>query len=138
MLKFKNREEALAAFKKYDDSLDIAESLEDLIDGESAITDYWLKEAAVHIRAMYEDFRSALYVATETDDNPIATPERLSDLKLSARTKGALSAGDVDSVSALTSMTELDLLKLPNIGRTTLSEINARLSVFGLKLRGRS
>ncbi len=58
----------------------------------------------------------------------------IGDLKLSVRATNCLEGKDIDTVGDLVRISEPDLLKVENLGRTTLSEIKRRLDDWGLTL----
>lgn len=57
---------------------------------------------------------------------------------LSARSKKCLEANEVFTMNQLLNCSEIDLLKMPNLGRRCLNEIIDQLAARGLKLRGQA
>jgi len=60
---------------------------------------------------------------------------RVEHLCLPIRVERALLRAGVKNASALFSMTEGDLLKVPQIGPKKLDEIRSRIGAFGVRLR---
>lgn len=65
--------------------------------------------------------------------NPLMV--RVEDLEFSVRTTGALKFAGVKTIGQLTMMSEHELMRLPNFGRRSVSEVREMLNVLGLKLR---
>jgi len=65
-------------------------------------------------------------------DNVLRT--RIDDLEFSTRVHNALGAMKVETVFELVQMTELDLMRFPNMGRKSLFEIKDTLAGRGLTL----
>ena len=61
-------------------------------------------------------------------DRPIA------DLELSVRARNCLDSANLQSLRDLVSMTESEVMKLKNLGKTSLTEIKSRLAEKGLSL----
>ena len=59
----------------------------------------------------------------------------LEGLGLTTRTLHSLKEEGVDSVAALTSLSEKDLKKVPGIGERSLDEIKKQLAMSGLELK---
>lgn len=136
MIKFKSQEEALEALRKYDDSFELADMLETFAEGESGGANYFLKEAACHIRAMYDDFRSAIYTIPEEakQKDPYARIKSLSfeDIGLSLRARNELIANKINTVEQLIDKTEVEALNIGRLGKRQLFEIKERLTEHGL------
>ena len=67
------------------------------------------------------------------DDEALAAP--LSVLGLSIRASNSLLSNGFSTVGEVVAKTEIELWQLPHVGRGTLAEIKAKLSVRGLTLR---
>ena len=65
---------------------------------------------------------------TETLDRSVAS------LNLSVRASNALEAADVATLRDLVQRSEQVLLRLRSFGRTSLTEVNAKLRTLGLRL----
>ncbi len=74
---------------------------------------------------------AAAPVAEKTNDNGLS----LEALGLTTRTLHSLKEEGVDSVAALTSLSEKDLKKVPGIGERSLDEIKKQLAMSGLELK---
>ena len=61
-------------------------------------------------------------------DRPIA------DLELSVRARNCLDSANLTTLRDLVSMTESEVMKLKNLGKTSLTEIKSRLTEKGLSL----
>ena len=59
----------------------------------------------------------------------------ISDVELTTRTYNCLVSENVRTVSDLISMTECDLIKIPNMGRKSVNEIKEVLAAYGLSLK---
>jgi carbon monoxide dehydrogenase subunit G len=70
----------------------------------------------------------------QAPDSRLATP--LQELNLPARTLNILKGEGIDTVGALASRTESELLSIRNLGAKSVSEIGQRLSDLGLALAG--
>jgi DNA-directed RNA polymerase subunit alpha len=69
---------------------------------------------------------------TGDDDDVLSAP--LSVLGLSVRASNALLISGFSTLRDVVALTEIELLKLPGVGRGTLTEIKAKLSSRGLTL----
>lgn len=58
----------------------------------------------------------------------------IADLDLTVRAKNCLEAAEVKTVGKLVALTEQDLLKIDNLGKTTVNEIKRRLEEWNLTL----
>jgi len=58
----------------------------------------------------------------------------LQDCDLSVRVLYPLKAHNIHTLSELSSLTKVELLRLPNIGRKALREINGLLSLYDAQL----
>ncbi len=58
----------------------------------------------------------------------------LDDLELSGRTLNTLRADGIETIGELVARTAQDLLRMPNLGRKSLAEIEEALARFGLRL----
>jgi DNA-directed RNA polymerase subunit alpha len=58
----------------------------------------------------------------------------LADLELSVRARNCLDGAELDTVGDLVSLSEADVMKLKNLGKTSLTEIKNKLSELGLNL----
>ena len=67
------------------------------------------------------------------EDERLARP--VAELDLSVRASNCLEAESIQSIGDLVKMTEADLLKIKNFGRTSLKEVEARLGEIGLSLQ---
>lgn len=65
--------------------------------------------------------------------NPLTV--RVEDLEFSVRTMRALKLAGIYTVGQLTTMSDQELMRLPNFGRRSLYEVKEMLMSFGLKLR---
>lgn len=70
-----------------------------------------------------------------TKPNTMIINKPVAALTLSCRAFNQLKAADITNVGQLMSMTENDLLKIPNIGRRTLQEIKEVLAEEGVSIR---
>lgn len=68
--------------------------------------------------------------------NPLAFPNTINHLKLTVRAKNVLRTKNIKTIEQLTLLTRFDLLKIPDIGRTTLQDIETELAVLNLRLKG--
>ena len=68
--------------------------------------------------------------------NPLAFPNTINHLKLTVRARNVLRAKNIKTIEQLTLLTRFDLLKIPDIGKTTLQDIEAELAVLNLRLKG--
>ena len=66
----------------------------------------------------------------------VTTDNDIKDLELTVRAENVLKAENIRTIAELTHWTKKDLLRLPNCGATTVSEIVIQLSRMGLTLRG--
>ena len=55
-------------------------------------------------------------------------------LDLSVRAKNCLDSENIQTIRELVAMTESDLLKVRNFGKTSLKEVKTKLSALGLSL----
>jgi hypothetical protein len=60
----------------------------------------------------------------------------INHLKLTTRATNVLRAKNIETIEQLTLLTEFDLLKIPDIGRKTLKDIETELAVLNLRLKG--
>ena len=60
----------------------------------------------------------------------------INHLKLTTRATNVLRAKNIKTIEQLTLLTEFDLLKIPDIGRKTLKDIETELAVLNLRLKG--
>ena len=60
----------------------------------------------------------------------------INHLKLTTRATNVLRAKNIKTIEQLTLLTEFDLLKIPDIGRKTLKNIETELAVLNLRLKG--
>ena len=60
----------------------------------------------------------------------------INHLKLTTRATNVLRAKNIETIEQLTLLTEFDLLKIPDIGRKTLKNIETELAVLDLRLKG--
>lgn len=65
----------------------------------------------------------------------IAVGRKIEDLGLLVKTKNLLKADDICTVEQLTQLTSNHLLKIPNMGRKSVREIEQALFMQGLSLR---
>lgn len=96
-----------------------------------------LSDALVWSNSMYFNDDTTLgeiraYLKTSEDYNRTLT---IADLDLSVRTHNCLYRANIENVLELTQMTEDDLMKLRNFGKTCLVEIKEKLSNLGYSLR---
>lgn len=75
----------------------------------------------------------AVEVEDKSQDNSDDAP--IHDLELSIRSENCLLRGGIQTVSELLSKSRDDLLKIRNLGRISLKEIEERLEVLGYSLR---
>lgn len=66
-------------------------------------------------------------------ENPLMV--RVEDLEFSVRTMGTLKLAGIHTIGQLTTMSEQELMRLPNFGRRSLYEVKEMLMSFRLKLR---
>ena len=84
----------------------------------------------------WEQFKEA-HVASEPSGNREVAADRLADvsaLGLVLRSELSLHGANINTVEELIRHTEVDLLKIPNLGNKSLSEIKTALAVRGLSL----
>ncbi len=67
--------------------------------------------------------------------NGVAVGRKIEELGLSLKTENCLKADDICTVEQLTKLTSNHLLKIPNMGRKSVLEIEQALFVQGLRLR---
>ena len=60
----------------------------------------------------------------------------INHLKLTTRATNVLRAKNIKTIEQLTLLTGNDLLKIPDIGRKTLKDIETELAVLNLRLKG--
>ena len=60
----------------------------------------------------------------------------INHLKLTVRARNVLRAKNIKTIEQLTLLTRFDLLKIPDIGKTTLQDIETELAVLNLRLKG--
>jgi len=60
----------------------------------------------------------------------------INHLKLTTRATNVLLAKNIKTIEQLTLLTRNDLLKIDDIGRTTLQDIETELAVLNLRLKG--
>lgn len=65
---------------------------------------------------------------------PPLLDRNVDELELSVRASNCLRAEGIDTIRKLIAHKPYELLKLPNLGRTTLREIEVALSIVGLTL----
>lgn len=70
----------------------------------------------------------------EAKQKVIPAKMHLDDLEMTVRTTNCLKAEGILMVNDLTKRTEVELLKTPNLGKRSLSEIKDTLRDFGLSL----
>ena len=58
----------------------------------------------------------------------------ISDLELSVRAKNCLDGANVQTLKDLVTLSETDVMNLKNLGKTSLTEIKAKLAECGLSL----
>lgn len=86
---------------------------------------------------------SELMSACPQDEAPPPPPATISlgkglrELSLTPLAGNILHSEGVSTVGALIALTEMDLLKMPNLGCKTLRDIKEKLAVFGLALKER-
>lgn len=139
MLKFKNKDEVKQAFKNYSDSHEIAEMLNSLSESSSPNEAYWLKEAAIHIKGMYGDFRSAIHLITEKSESETTKScesHQVDSMRISRRAKNILLAEGIKTVEDLSQRSCSSLMRLPNCGLSTAQEIEKAMKELGFKLVG--
>ncbi len=71
---------------------------------------------------------------TETDKLSSLLSRPISDLELSVRAKNCLDGANVLTLHDLVTLTENDVMNLKNLGKTSLTEIKAKLAECGLSL----
>ena len=64
--------------------------------------------------------------------------ETLEDMDLSVRSYNCLKRAGIDTLEDLTQKTEDDMIKIRNLGRKNLEEIEQKLSEFGLVLKNKT
>ena len=67
------------------------------------------------------------------DDERLERP--VAELDLSVRASNCLEAEDIQTIGALVARSEAELLQIKNFGRTSLKEVEARLTEIGLSLK---
>ena len=68
------------------------------------------------------------------DPNRAVLMDSIETLELTVRAENCLRAENIETIGQLVSFSSYELLKLPNLGKTTLEEIVKQLSLKGLKL----
>ena len=69
--------------------------------------------------------------------NPLPVAETtINHLKLTVRARNVLRAKNIKTIEQLTLLTRNDLLKIDDIGRKTLKDIETELAVLNLRLKG--
>ena len=63
-------------------------------------------------------------------------PTTINHLKLTTRARNVLLAKNIKTIEQLTLLTGNNLLKIPDIGRKTLKDIETELAVLNLRLKG--
>ena len=58
----------------------------------------------------------------------------LAELELSVRARNCLDSANLQTLGELVSMSEAEVMKLKNLGKTSLTEIKNKLSELGLNL----
>ena len=66
----------------------------------------------------------------------VATGDDIKELELSVRAENVLKSENILTIAELVKWTKKDLLRIPNCGATTVSEIVVQLSRMGLTLSG--
>ncbi len=61
--------------------------------------------------------------------------ESINTLKLEARARNCLVTGNIRTIRDLVTLTEAELLQIPNLGRRSLNEIKEALASRGLQLK---
>ena len=78
---------------------------------------------------------SELHQKNREDDELRELLDRpLSDLELSVRARNCLDSANLQTLGELVSMSEAEVMKLKNLGKTSLTEIKNKLSELGLNL----
>lgn len=75
------------------------------------------------------------YVTTEEIDNLENPEDSINNLELTVRAANCLHAENIHTITELTRKTEVELLRIANLGKKTLKEIKEVLAERGLKLR---
>ncbi len=65
---------------------------------------------------------------------PITFDSEIEELELSIRIQNCLRVAEIERVRHLVSMSEIDLLRLPNFGRKSLLELKEFLAAYSLRL----
>lgn len=89
-----------------------------------------------HQLSAFAELRSN-YIPEPTEDDTTVNPmlsRHVDDLELTVRAANCLKAENIDYIGDLVQRTEADLLKTPNLGRKSLTEIKSVLAEHGLAL----
>ena len=76
-----------------------------------------------------------IMVKKEDDKNDGILEKSIDDLDLSVRSYNCLKRAGINTVEELTKMTEEDMMKVRNLGRKSLEEVQQKLAEVGLSLR---
>ncbi len=76
-----------------------------------------------------------IMVQKEDDKNDGILEKSVDDLDLSVRSYNCLKRAGINTVEELTKMTEEDMMKVRNLGRKSLEEVQQKLAEVGLSLR---
>ncbi|MBE5780518.1 MAG: DNA-directed RNA polymerase subunit alpha [Clostridiales bacterium] len=76
-----------------------------------------------------------IMVQKEDDKNDGILEKSIDDLDLSVRSYNCLKRAGINTVEELTKMTEEDMMKVRNLGRKSLEEVQQKLAEVGLSLR---
>ena len=101
---------------------------------------YWIKEAIENMNGMFELLMN-IKKESLTYDAPVVDAELKEDIQqclisdLFLYNVNHLSSLGITHIKQLTSMTELDLVKLEGVGRTRVAKIKSWLSKYGLRLK---
>lgn len=88
------------------------------------------QEAVIMIDTLYEAERIRTQAAEREKTAPV-----WEILNLTVRTANCLKGEDIRTLEELCSKKEIDLLKIPNLGRRSLNEIREALAQRGMMLR---
>lgn len=89
----------------------------------------WAKSRAAHA------LRPNAAVKPRRPVEAAVRPELVTDLRMSRRSMNCLLAANIERIEQVTELSEIDLLRLPNIGKGSVLEISTALAIVGLSLR---
>lgn len=89
----------------------------------------------IELESLEELAKVRAWLNTAFPAQDIDTSESILKLNLSARTENCLMAENITTLAKLLEYSEVGLLKIPNFGKHSLTEVKQHLSALGLFLR---